>query len=227
MTSRMKGTRKGFPFFVPCATNTAPWSLPRAAGEPPMQPEGNAMNDERSDAATGVSSENLALLFHRAVKFMARAHHHHGHAEHAQMHVLALLRDRNSMNQRELQEMLNVRSASLSEILGKLEHRGFIRRELDGQDRRNFVITVTGEGCDAVATGEDARRKSADALFASLSGNERRQLSELLDKIIRALEESTSEHGHHDHEMGRLHGHGRHGHDGWHGHRHMRHDHGD
>jgi DNA-binding PadR family transcriptional regulator len=132
------------------------------------------------------------------------------------------------MNQRELQEMLNVRSASLSEILGKLEHRGFIRREHDEQDKRNFIITVTEQGSDAVAANKDIRRKSADALFASLSENERRQLSELLDKIIRALEKNTSEHTHHyDHKVGHLHGRGHHGHDGWHSHEHAHHTQGD
>ncbi|MDR1659945.1 MAG: MarR family transcriptional regulator [Desulfovibrio sp.] len=182
-----------------------------------------------NNEAAGASSENLAVLFHRAVKFMARAHHHHGHAEHAQMRVLALLKGRKSMNQRELQEMLNVRSASLSEILGKLEHRGFIERRHDEQDKRNFLITVTGRGSAAAAANEDVRRKSADALFASLSGEERQQLAELLDKIIRALEKSASGHVHyHDHGAGYPHGRGRHGHDGhgdWHrrGHAHHRH----
>jgi DNA-binding MarR family transcriptional regulator len=183
-----------------------------------------------NNAAAGVSSENLAVLFHRAVNFMVRAHHHHGHAEHAQMRVLALLRDRNSMSQRELQEMLNVRSASLSEILGKLEHRGFIGRRHDERDKRNFIVTVTGRGSAVVAAGEDVRRKSDEALFASLSGEERQQLAELLDKIIRALEKSASGHGrHHDHGAGHRHGRGRHGHDGhgaWHGHGRAHHTHG-
>jgi DNA-binding MarR family transcriptional regulator len=181
--------------------------------------------------------ETIAALLYRAFTLMARASHHHGHTEHAQMRVLAMLRDRHSMNQRELLEMFNVRSASLSEIVGKLEHRGFIERERDEQDRRNFVVTITGQGSAAVAANEDVRRKSVDALFTSLSEEERQQLAELLGKIVRGLEEETSghafPHGHerHGHEH---HGHERHGHEHHdherrdrerHGHEHHDHDH--
>jgi DNA-binding MarR family transcriptional regulator len=187
-----------------------------------------------NNGTTAASSENLAVLFHRAVRLMARAHHHHGHAEHAQMHVLALLEGRKSLNQRALQEMLDVRSASLSEILGKLEQRGFIERERDEEDTRNFTITVTGQGSSAVAAVGDIRRKSADALFSSLSGNERQQLAELLEKVVRALEKDTSEYAGHPgcgagHAGGRVrHGHDRHdGHGGRRGHEHGHHAHGD
>ncbi|MDR3358273.1 MAG: MarR family transcriptional regulator [Desulfovibrio sp.] len=177
-----------------------------------------------SHTPTVASGENLTSLFYRAFKLMARAYHHHGHTEHAQMRVLALLKDRNSMNQRDLLEMLNVRSASLSEVLGKLEHRGFIERERDEQDKRNFVITVTGQGSAAVAASEDARRKSADSPFASLSEDERQRLAELLDKVVRALEKDTSGYAHHhDHGAGHPHGRGGHGHHGRHGHEHHAH----
>ncbi|MDR2075924.1 MAG: MarR family transcriptional regulator [Desulfovibrio sp.] len=170
---------------------------------------------------TAASAEKLAALFYRAFKFMARAHHHYGHAEHAQMHVLALLRDRTSLNQRDLMEMLNVRSASLSEILGKLEHRGFIERARDEQDKRNFVITVTRQGAAAVAANEDVRRKSAEAFFASLSENERQRLAELLEKVIHALEKDMPGHAcRPDHGVGHPRGqqHDHEGHGGRHGH---------
>jgi DNA-binding MarR family transcriptional regulator len=171
-----------------------------------------AMNN--NNGAATVSGEHLAGLFQRAVKCMARAHHHQGHAEHAQMHALALLDQRRSMNQRALQELLNVRSASLSEILGKLEHRGFIERTRAEEDKRNCIITVTGQGSAAVTASGDSRRKSADALFASLSDAERRQLAELLEKVVRALEKETSGYAaHHGCEGGHAHGRNPHGHD--------------
>ncbi|MDR2050500.1 MAG: MarR family transcriptional regulator [Deltaproteobacteria bacterium] len=141
---------------------------------------------------------------------MARALHQRGHAEHAQLRVLALLRDRHSMNQRELLEMLNVRSASLSEILGKLEHRGFIERGRDERDKRGFVVSVTGPGAATAAASEDLWLRSAEDLFASLSGEERRRLAELLEKLVRAWEEESSgsafqrhHHHHHAHGQGR------------------------
>jgi DNA-binding MarR family transcriptional regulator len=152
----------------------------------------------QSDGKTAADSANggithglLASLFHRAARFMMRAHHHQGHAEHAQRHVLAILKRSEPMSQRELLEMLNVRSSSLSELLGKLEQRSFIRRERDEEDKRNVIITLTAEG--AAASAESAGQQSTDALFAALSEDEREQLAGLLRKVIASLEQYAAD----------------------------------
>jgi DNA-binding MarR family transcriptional regulator len=172
------------------------------------------MNENNAALDTSVTNETLAALFHRAVKLMVRMHHHQGHAGHAQAHILAMLKAHGSINQRELLEMHNVRSTSLSELLGKLENRGFITRARDEQDKRNFIITATEQGKAATEVHEDARQKNADALFASLSDEDRQKLGELLGKLVNAWEEkfagldSQHECGHGRHIHGHEHGHG-------------------
>ncbi|MDR1125102.1 MAG: MarR family winged helix-turn-helix transcriptional regulator [Deltaproteobacteria bacterium] len=141
------------------------------------------------------SGEDLFALFRRVFKHMARAHHQQGHGRHAQRHILSILRERGSMNQRELMEMLNVRSASLSEILGKLERHGLASRERDGQDRRNLVIAATEDGNRAVGEHECERRKQAENLFAALDADERAKLAELLEKLALALEADEAARG--------------------------------
>lgn len=175
---------------------------------------------EENESAHGDTTNNemLASLFHRAVKFMMRAHHHQGHAEHAQMRVLAILQQNDPMNQRELQKMLHVRSASLSELLGKLEARNFIARSRDDRDKRNFVISLTEEGAVVATTVNSVRQQSFDAIFTALSGSERAQLAELLRKVIASMEQHITEHHsghgheHGDHEHGHMHRHGYHAH---------------
>ncbi|MDR2669741.1 MAG: MarR family transcriptional regulator, partial [Desulfovibrio sp.] len=146
---------------------------------------------------------------------------------HAQAHVLSILKERSPINQYELMEMLNVRSASLSEVLGKLERNGFIQRKRDEQDKRSVVVTVTEQGDAAVTEYQKGRSKSADALFASLTADERRQLADTMNKIINSLEQDLSGsevyHDHHGHEHRYAHGHGYH-HEHSHGHEH-RHSH--
>ncbi|MDR3088481.1 MAG: MarR family transcriptional regulator [Desulfobulbaceae bacterium] len=144
-----------------------------------------------------VSSENLAGLFHQALRFMMRAHHHEGHAEHAQMRVLALIKDAEPMNQRDLLEKLHVRSASLSELLAKLERRNLISRARDERDKRNFIITLTEEGAAATLAVGPSRQRHTDAIFAALSADERGQLARLLEKVVASLEQHVSEY-HHD-----------------------------
>ncbi|MDL2317186.1 MarR family transcriptional regulator [Desulfovibrio sp. OttesenSCG-928-A18] len=166
------------------------------------------------DSEHPISGDTLLALFHRAARFMARSHHRHGHVHHAQGHVLALLQELGPTNQRLLMNMLHVRSASLSELLGKLEHSGHIQRERDPQDRRNYIITLTEQGRTEARTREKLRGENARAIFDPLSEEERQQLGALLIKLIIAMEEDVERFGGHE-----AHG-GRHGHHGGHHERH-------
>jgi DNA-binding MarR family transcriptional regulator len=153
------------------------------------------MTEQINSIEQNNSGEELFALFRRVFKHMARAHHQQGHGCHAQQHILSILRERGSMNQRELMEMLNVRSASLSEILGKLERHGLASRERDGQDRRNLVIAATEDGNKAVGEHECERRKQAENLFAALDADERVNLLKLLEKLAKALETDEAARG--------------------------------
>ena len=67
--------------------------------------------------------------FARASRMMARSFHRRAHAHHAQEHVLSIIREQGPMKQSALLELLDVRSSSLSEVLGKLERNGLIERQ--------------------------------------------------------------------------------------------------
>lgn len=180
------------------------------------------MTEQTNSIGQNGSGEELFRLFRRVVKNMARLHHHGhghgpGHGRHAQRHILSILRERGSLNQRDLMEMLNVRSASLSEILGKLERHGLISRERDEQDRRNFIITATEEGDKAFGEHESERREQAEQVFAALDADERASLARLLEKLAQSLEADEAARGGHGADDGKEgHGHGccrhRHGH---------------
>ncbi|MDR1920676.1 MAG: MarR family transcriptional regulator [Candidatus Adiutrix sp.] len=143
---------------------------------------------------------------------MSRYHHNRGNTQHAQAHVLAVLKEREPMSQRDLMEMLNVRSASLSEILAKLERNGFTARERSDQDKRNFIISVTEQGRAMAEEHKKEHLKNAEAIFAPLSDVERQQLGELLEKIIMSLEKDDPEHDmEHEHGFGHRRGRGHHG----------------
>ncbi|MCC8194610.1 MAG: MarR family transcriptional regulator [Deltaproteobacteria bacterium] len=164
------------------------------------------MNQDETYAVASITDETLIALFRRTAHFMARAYHHQGHAHHAQKHVLSILREKKSMNQRDLMEILGVRSASLSELLGKLEKNGLITREKDERDRRNIVISITDAGIASVKDHVTEQRKSAEAVLGPLTRPERQQLGELLLKILVALEDEFPDQG-----GGRPHEHGSHG----------------
>lgn len=137
---------------------------------------------------------DLVLLFRRASRMMARAFHRCAHAHHAQENVLSIIRERGSIKQAELLELLDVRSSSLSELLGKLQRNGLIERTRNEKDKRSFIISATQQA-GAPPAGRwqgqgrhKGRQQSADALFACLDAAERQQLGTLLQKLIGSLE---------------------------------------
>ena len=89
-----------------------------------------------------------------------------------------------SITQRQLTELAGVRSASLSEILSKLEHRGLIERSKNADDKRNIDVKLTDAGKNAVAASQESRLKNEKELFSCLTDDEIDNLSEILDKLI-------------------------------------------
>lgn len=145
------------------------------------------MNDENSNA-TPYNNEDLAFMFRRASRMMARTYHRRSHAHHAQEHVLSIIREQGPIKQADLLELLDVRSSSLSEVLGKLQRNGLIERQRNEQDKRSFVISATGGGKMSDSMRPGGGRESAEALFACLDTVERRQLGDILNKIIDSLQ---------------------------------------
>lgn len=149
------------------------------------------MTDERNhppvDEKATADNADLASLFRQASRMMARAYHRRDHAHHAQAHVLSVIRERGPINQRELLELLDVRSSSLSEVLSKLERNELIERRRNEEDRRSFVVSATDKATDAFPEQEGPGRESADHLFACLDQDERDSLAAMLAKIIETL----------------------------------------
>lgn len=142
------------------------------------------MKKERTNA----ESAELVRLFHLAGRMMARYHHRGDQGRHAQHHLLAIIMEKGPISQKELMELLDVRSSSLSELLRKLEHKGLIVRERDERDRRSFVVSAT-ESSGSVMSGKTSGNEGPESVFACLDETERVQLHGILSKIVGALAE--------------------------------------
>jgi DNA-binding MarR family transcriptional regulator len=137
------------------------------------------------------SSEDLDGLFHRIAKLMARGRHRGGHGRHTQRRVLSILLEQGPTSQSELLEMLDVRSSSLSEVLGKLERHGWITRERSENDKRVFLVSATEEARGLGAESGGGRRECSDGIFACLNDEERAQLFHLMEKIVASVEDEA------------------------------------
>lgn len=148
---------------------------------------------------TEYTQENLFSLFHRVVRLMARAHHqlaHSGpgkgergrHGSHAQARVLSVINEKGAISQRELMDILQIRSSSVSELVFKLEDYGLIVRDRDEQDKRTIIVSLTEEGKAVVAEHEGHIREQCAGMFTALDEAERQTLAGLLTKLVAALE---------------------------------------
>ncbi len=135
-----------------------------------------------------MSAEELAVLLHRAGGLLG-----HGRTTaRGQGRILHTLAREGSLSQRQLQQLFAMRSASVSELLLKLERKGLITRQRSDQDRRSFVVSLTEAGAAAAkGCGEGGRND----FFAALSVAEQQELHRLLKKLLDSTDQSRPQRG--------------------------------
>lgn len=101
--------------------------------------------------------------------------------------ILALLKMKPEISQKELSSILDIRSQSLGELLAKLERSGFITRTPSQEDRRVMEIRLTEAGRKAASiSGQEAEENT---VFGCLKEDEQVILGGLFERIIGDLEE--------------------------------------
>ncbi len=85
--------------------------------------------------------------------------------------------------QKELIEEMKVNPSSMSEMISKLEHDGYVKRTVDPADKRATLITLTELGEARAAELTDERNERFSGLFSKLTPEEKEQLLVLLEKL--------------------------------------------
>ena len=106
--------------------------------------------------------------------------HRIGGSHRGQNSVLTWLAEHPDVTQKELGEGLGITPASLSEVLLKLERKGYIDRFKDESDRRFIRVQLTEDGVAAL----DALEEKGDDPFIILSSEEQETLKNLLAKLL-------------------------------------------
>ena len=129
----------------------------------------------------------LGMLLHRYRMNVARVKGSVGDPLRGQGRVLALLAAKPETTQRELSYLLDMRQQSLSELLAKLEDKGYVTREKSAQDGRVTVVRLTDAGREKAPSVDDMTHE--DDSFDCLTDEERAEYERLVDKVIASLEE--------------------------------------
>jgi DNA-binding MarR family transcriptional regulator len=75
-------------------------------------------------------------------------------------------------------------AATFGSVIGRLEAKGWVRREPDAVDRRRKLLWVTPEGEAAALQMKRAVGKAQSRIVAPLEAAERQQLVSLLGKLV-------------------------------------------
>lgn len=75
-------------------------------------------------------------------------------------------------------------AATFGSVIGRLEAKGWVRREPDAMDRRRKLLWVTPEGAEAARAMKRAVAKAQARILAPLEPAERDELVRLLDRLV-------------------------------------------
>jgi DNA-binding MarR family transcriptional regulator len=159
--------------------------------------------------------QQLQILMHRASfhRYLDGAHSPHR----GQGRILAMLKIKPEISQRELTYLLNMSKQSLTELISKLEKNGCITREKSTDDKRVMTIKLTEKGAKAADNVSDDAETSQ--ILDCLSDGELTMFNGYLSRLItryeeqfpyddykerhKMMDEFVSRHGH-AHGMGRF-----------------------
>jgi DNA-binding MarR family transcriptional regulator len=137
--------------------------------------------DETIAQLTALHGQVLGALVER------RRQHPEGCPTRLQEFALLAIRDRGAMQVSELGTLLETSGATTSQLLGAMEERGWLRREILPEDRRRHQVTLTLAGRDVVARMEQRRRERFARVLAELTGQERAQLVAIAKRLVEIL----------------------------------------
>ena len=142
-------------------------------GMPPRRPDPEFLKRRIEDGDVMELIDMAGRMVHRLPQ---------GGPARGQALVLSILMGREALSQRELQQMLGIQPGSLSELLSKLEVKGYLTRE-KAEDRRGNLLRITDAGRAAIPGDGDAPEEDP---LSPLTGEQQDQLAALLRTLLAA-----------------------------------------
>lgn len=146
---------------------------------------GSRRREERPERIDEATDALLVRRFHHCAHLLM----HRRAKEGGRVGVLMVLNNHGAMTQRALAEKLDIRPASASELLSKMEASRLVERTPDPDDGRASLISLTEEGREEAGVFAKRREEANKNLFAALSDEEKQQLEHILAKLTRSWHE--------------------------------------
>ena len=91
----------------------------------------------------------------------------------------------NELSQQDIARRLSIDATLVVAVVDALEERGLVERTRDPRDRRRYVLVVTAEGRQVLATTAKGAAKTEAEFLAPLTPTKRKQLHELVREVLR------------------------------------------
>lgn len=108
----------------------------------------------------------------------------------AQSDILRILHKNQAMTQKQLQEKMNIRQATLSETIAKMEAAGLLIKTRSQSDRRATIIKLSDKGLEITLANREKHHAQKEALLSCFTDEEKQTLEKLFTKWLKYLEES-------------------------------------
>lgn len=130
---------------------------------------------------------NLNMYSHKVILRLRQCGHFlffkmHGGA--SRQRIIAIVAHGGEVPQKTIQEMLGVRSGSISEILLKIENEGTIERFKSETDGRNIMVRLTEKGKETEEMMRQEYIEKVNQLLSCLTLDEQKNLAETLEKLL-------------------------------------------
>ncbi len=84
---------------------------------------------------------------------------------------------------------LKVSSPAVSRMVGMLEQKGYIGRDIDKEDRRNTYIYLTEKGREVKTSAEEAMRRLTERVLRRMGDEDMQELMMLWNRLADIMEE--------------------------------------
>ncbi|MFT8349642.1 MarR family winged helix-turn-helix transcriptional regulator [Clostridium saccharoperbutylacetonicum] len=137
-----------------------------------------------------ISSDELLITLNKFINMYQRSLYKtraHYTPYRGQVRLLNIIAQNDGLIQKELTEILDIRSATLSELLDKLERSNLIKRTKDEVDKRKMRVFLTPEGLDFLKKFEN-QNDISEQVFETLSGEEKYSFYNTIKKLCTHFE---------------------------------------
>ena len=110
-----------------------------------------------------------------------------------QQRILMRLDSHGKTTQKELQDVLEISSGALSEILQKMEDSDLIQRTKSAEDKRQVDLVLTAKGRETARSVEAHYHRTLERMFECLTLEQKEQLEETLGILTAHLDEIKSD----------------------------------